>query len=109
MTTIVAGQWESIGPDGYSLIASGHTGGVGRVTTLEIDPSDHEIIYACTPGGGLWRTNNGGTDWEPLTDGMPKIGISDLAIDYTSPVNNRTIYALTGDADGNHTQTIGVC
>ncbi|MFZ4477279.1 MAG: hypothetical protein ACOYPR_18930 [Saprospiraceae bacterium] len=83
--------------------------GLGRVNCLAVDPADANTIYAGTPADGLWRTTNAGgawspgtaTDnWTPLTDGLPSIGVSGIAIDYTSPLASRVLYILTGDGDG---------
>lgn len=110
-------DWECLGGTAYELIQSGHNGGLGRVNCITFDPSDNDIIYVGTPAGGLWRTDSGGgswdpgssiTHWTPLTDGLPNIGVSGIAIDPNSPANSRTIYLLTGDGDGRHNPSIGV-
>ncbi len=110
-------QWASVGGHTYQLIASGHNGGLGRVNAIVLDPDDPDIIYAGTPAGGLWRTTNGGgawnpasaaTHWEPLTDGIPSVSVSGIAVDPTSPASNRTLYILTGDGDGSDNPSIGV-
>ncbi len=110
-------EWEILGGNAYERFPDGRNGGLGRINVIAVDPDDPDIIYAGTPAGGLWRTTTGGgwtpgspdaSYWEPLTDGLPILGISGIAIDPTSPVNNRTIYILTGDGDGGDTQSIGV-
>jgi photosystem II stability/assembly factor-like uncharacterized protein len=109
--------WRQEGGNAYQIAASGHNGGLGRVNCLAVDPADATTIYAGTPAGGLWRTINAGgawspgttTDnWTPLTDGLPSIGVSGIAIDYTSPLASRVLYILTGDGDGGNTSSIGV-
>ena len=110
-------EWETVGANAYERFPDGRNGGLGRINTIVVDPDDSDIIYVGTPAGGLWRTTTGGgwnpgspntSYWEPLTDGLPIIGVSGVAIDPTSPVGNRTIYILTGDGDGGDTQSIGV-
>ncbi|MEN0003881.1 MAG: T9SS type A sorting domain-containing protein [Bacteroidota bacterium] len=110
-------QWETVGGTAYQQISNGYNGGIGRVNVVVADPADSDILYAGTPAGGLWRTTNGGgwnpadpsaSYWEPLTDGLPAIGVSGVAIDPTSPENNRVIYILTGDGDGRHVPSLGV-
>ena len=64
------------------------------------DPDNYNILYIGTPAGGLWKSTDAGVSWTAITDGMPRIGISSMAIDPSSPTDNRTIYILTGDADG---------
>ena len=110
-------NWEEVGGAAYERISSGHNGGMGRVNTILVDPDDPNILYAGTPAGGLWRsTSNGGWNpgnpsssfWQPLTDGLPYLGVSGIVIDPSSPAGNRTIYILTGDGDGRNTRSIGV-
>ncbi len=100
----VVGEWEFIGP--YHVSDAGdEPGGMGRINCLEIHPVDHDIMYAGTPSGGLWRTTNGGIDWEPLTDNLPIIGVSDVKV---APSDPSVMYMATGDCDGGHTYTIGM-
>lgn len=110
-------EWESLGGQAYEVISSGHNGGLGRVNCIVLDPADANIIYAGTPAGGLWRTTSSGgwnpgspntSFWTPLSDGLPNIGISGIAIDPTSPMGSRTIYILTGDGDGTDNPSLGV-
>ena len=34
----------------------------GRVTALDVDPTDRDIIYAGTASGGLWRSTSSGAE-----------------------------------------------
>lgn len=110
-------NWQSLGGPAYELIVSGHNGGLGRVNCITFDPANSSIIYVGTPVGGLWRSDNGGgtwnpgsttSNWTPLSDGLPNIGVSGIAIDPNSPTSSRTLYILTGDGDGGQTPSIGV-
>src|SRR5262245_39000871 len=69
----------------------------GRINALAFDPSEPATVYAGTPAGGLWRTRDDGANWDSLTDSLPMLAVSDIAID---PKNPRTIYLLTGDGEG---------
>ncbi len=104
----VAGNWTNVALDSYERFGGGYNGGLGRVNCVAVDPANSNIIYVGTPAGGLWRSTTGGNSWEPLTDDLPSMGVSGIVIDYNSPVNNRTIYILTGDGDGFNTYSIGV-
>jgi photosystem II stability/assembly factor-like uncharacterized protein len=79
-------------------------------TDLVMDPRDPQILYATTfdrrrwawsfrtggPGSGIYKTSNGGTRWQKLTNGLPNgmIGKIGLAID---PQNPDVIYATIGN------------
>ncbi len=98
------GYWQNLGPTNYTNLA-GWNPGVGRVNVICFHPSLANTFWLGMPSGGLWETTNGGTSWTPLTDGMPRIGVSGIAVDY----NNTNIrYILTGDGDGGDTKSIGV-
>jgi hypothetical protein len=98
------GYWTSIGPTSYTNVA-GWNPGIGRVNVIAFHPSNSSIFWIGMPAGGLWRTNNGGSAWTPLTDGMPQLGVSGIAVNHS---NTNTVYILTGDGDGGDTQSIGV-
>lgn len=100
-----SGFWEQEANDGYILGNSGYNPGIGRVNVIAFHPSDQSTIFAGTPAGGLWKTTNEGTSWSCLTNGIPSIGVSGIAVD---PSNANIIYILTGDGDGGDTPCIGV-
>ena len=85
-------NWTSMGP--FTVPANG--GGAGRINFITIHPNSTNIIYAGSPGGGLWKTTNGGTSWTTNTDNLTLMGVSDLVID---PGNANTMYLATGDGD----------
>lgn len=89
-------QWVPMGPDGFvSSFYGGHTQvQAGRVTALALDPAAN-VVYAGTPGGGVWR--GAGTSfppttptWSPLSDAAPSMSVESLAID---PANPNVMYA----------------
>lgn len=102
--TATYGYWTSLGPDHF-VDGNGWNGGIGRVNCITFHPTNLSIIWVGCPSGGLWRTTNGGSNWTPLTDGMPRIGVSGLAVDYN---NTNIMYLLTGDGDGGDVSSIGV-
>ncbi len=69
-------------------------GGDGRINHLRFYPGSTTKMYACSPGGGLWKTTNGGTSWSTNTDTLQDLTISDIAI---NPVNPQIMYLGTGD------------
>ncbi|MBK7407048.1 MAG: hypothetical protein IPJ40_02600 [Saprospirales bacterium] len=98
--------WSILAPiEGYTTTQGGYNPGVGRVNVVAFHPFDANTIYAGTPAGGLWKTTNQGGSWTPLTDNLPSIGVSGIAI---HPVNPNLIYILTGDGDGADTYCLGV-
>jgi hypothetical protein len=90
-----SGNWHLMGP--LQGLEPGDIGDPGRINAVAFDPADVKTIYIGTPLGGLWRTQDGGASWTSLTDGLPMIGITDIAVD---PLTPRTVYLLTGDGEG---------
>jgi hypothetical protein len=62
-------------------------------------------LWVGLPSGGIWKTTNNGGSWTPLSDGLPTIGVSGIAIHPTDP---NIIWILTGDGDAADTKSIGV-
>ncbi len=81
-------NWEWLGP--------GNIG--GRVRAVMTHPTDADILWAGSAGGGIWKTSNGGGSWYPLHDLLPSLAITSLAMD---PTNSDVIYAGTGEGFGN--------
>jgi hypothetical protein len=97
-------DWQPVGP--FSHLNTGSwSSGQGRVNIVHVDPSNPNTIYIGTPAGGIWKSNNGGSTWAALSDNLPQIGVSGIAIDYS---NSNTIYIATGDKDSSDTYSIGV-
>ncbi len=100
----VVGEWNPIGP--FSHLNTGSwSSGQGRVNIVHVDPSNSSTIYMGTPAGGIWKSNDSGNSWLPMSDNLPQIGVSGIAVDYS---NSNTIYISTGDKDGSDTYSIGV-
>ncbi|MGP8214299.1 MAG: VPS10 domain-containing protein [Bacteroidia bacterium] len=83
-------------------------GGDGRVDRIRFFPGNPNIMYACTPSGGLWKSTDGGSTWATNTDNLGDLAVCDIAFD---PKNSNIIYMGTGDNEnpGSGTpMTIGV-
>ena len=69
----------------------------GRVTTVTGVPSQPRTFYMGVASGGVFRTTDGGTSWEPITDGKVPLGsIGSIAVAESNP---EIIYVGTG-SDG---------
>ena len=79
-------QWRSIGPyrGGRSVAVAGSV------------QRPQEYYFGAT-GGGIWKTTNGGVDWECVSDGFLKTSsVGALAI---APTNPDIVYAGMGEKD----------
>jgi hypothetical protein len=97
-------NWTPTGPFTHTNTGS-WSSGQGRVGIVCVDPSNTSTIYVGSPAGGIWKSTNSGTNWTPLADNLPQIGVSGIAVDYS---NANTIYIATGDKDANDTSFSGV-
>ncbi len=104
--TITQSNWVSKGPINTPIIlANGKKRGNGRVNCITFDPVDSLVIWIGSPAGGLWKSDDGGSNWTTNTDGLPVIGVSHIAID---PHDSQIMYIVTGDAYATDTYSIGV-
>jgi photosystem II stability/assembly factor-like uncharacterized protein len=76
--------WFSLGPANFA----------GRILALAFDPDDASIVYAGSAGGGLWRSTSDASSWQPLTDGIPTLAVSGVAI---HPSNGDILVIATGE------------
>lgn len=97
-------NWQAVGPFTHTNTGS-WSSGQGRVGIVHVDPSNSNIIYLGSPAGGIWKSINNGSTWTPLTDELPQIGVSGIAVDYS---NSNTIYIATGDKDAGDSYSVGV-
>jgi hypothetical protein len=79
-------KWVNIGPDGADFDQNGsftgHEVDTGRARVILPHPTNPDIVYFLSSGGGLWRTNNwtsSNTTWNPLTDDLPTTGGGSVA------------------------------
>src|SRR3954451_3712487 len=75
-------HWRFIGPDGNRVIAV-----VG-------EPGESRVYYAGAASGGLFKSTDGGTHWEPLTDSLPFSSVGSIAI---APSDHNVLFIGTGE------------
>lgn len=81
-------RWQELGPFNWTRTRS-WSPGLGRIVSIAVEPSQQNIIYAGSPGGGIWKSSNAGRSWTPLGDGMANMSIWAIAID---PTNSNTVF-----------------
>jgi photosystem II stability/assembly factor-like uncharacterized protein len=81
-------KWQYIGPTNIS----------GRCTDVEavLPHGKNFTIWVGSATGGVWKSVNEGTTFEPVFEGMPTASIGDLAID---PNNPDVVWVGTGEAN----------
>ena len=66
----------------------------GRIGEIVVDPVKRSTWYVAVSSGGVWKTENAGTTWQPIFDSQPSYSIGTIAID---PNNRFTIWVGTGE------------
>ena len=90
--------WRSLGPDhiegvlnpgdSVAYVAS------GRITSIALDPRDGQRAYVAAAQGGVWRTEDGGASWTPLSDQLSSLCSGAVALDSDHP---DTLFYGTGE------------
>ena len=94
--------WRSIGPAVTS----------GRVVAFAVPEGPKsqvgerlgELFYVASASGGVWKTANGGTTWEPIFDKQGSASIGDIAV---APRNPDIIWVGTGEANNQRSSSWG--
>ncbi|MAJ36434.1 MAG: hypothetical protein CMC19_00645 [Flavobacteriaceae bacterium] len=74
----------------------GPAGMSGRVTTIDVQLSNTDIMYVGTASGGLWQSKSAGIKWEPIFDNELTASIGAVKID---PNNPDVIWVGTGEGN----------
>ena len=84
----------NIGPSGMS----------GRIVAIDAIHSNPNIIYLGAASGGVWKTTNGGSQWEPIFDEQPLLNIGSIAIQQSNPA---VVWVGTGEGNPRNSLNIG--
>ena len=75
----------------------------GRVADLDVWEEDPSHFYVAYASGGLWKTENNGTSFEPLFDNEMVMTIGDIAVDWA----HNTIWLGTGEVNSSRSSYAG--
>ena len=84
----------SVGPAGMS----------GRVTAIDAVIDNPDLLYIGTASGGLWKSSNGGINFDPLFDNESTHSIGAIAIYQENP---DIIYVGTGEGNPRNSHNAG--
>ena len=86
-STFTGLKFRSIGPAFMS----------GRIADIAIHPQNNSIWYVAVGSGGVWKTKNAGTTWEPIFDKQSSYSIGCVTIDKDNP---NIVWVGTGENIG---------
>jgi photosystem II stability/assembly factor-like uncharacterized protein len=87
-------QWREIGSAASS----------GRITRFAVHPEDSRVIYVATASGGLWKTGNSGTTWQPVFEHQGSVSLGDVAL---APGNPEIVWLGTGEQNSVRSSQFG--
>ena len=87
-------EFRSIGPAFMS----------GRIADIAINSENENEWYVAVGSGGVWKTSNSGTTWNPIADDQPFYSTGCITID---PHNSSKIWLGTGENVGGRHVGIG--
>lgn len=76
----------SIGPAGMS----------GRITAIDVVHDNPQVMYVGSASGGVWKSESGGVEWEPVFDDQKILSIGAVAIQQDNP---DVIWVGTGEGN----------
>jgi photosystem II stability/assembly factor-like uncharacterized protein len=69
----------------------------GRIADIAIHPNDFSIWYVAVGSGGVWKTTNSGTTWQPIFDEEKSYSTGCVVLD---PSNPEIVWVGTGENVG---------
>ena len=87
-------KWRCIGPANFS----------GRIVDVEALDNDFRHVIVASASGGVWKSVNAGTTWEPIFDHYGSASIGDIAIFQKNP---NIIWVGTGEANNRNSVAWG--
>lgn len=92
-------HWDALSPRNI-----GPAGMSGRVTAIDVNPTDRDHIYVGTASGGVWMSRNGGISFEPIFDDQKYLGIGAVAV---SDANPNIVWVGTGEGNPRNSANYG--
>ena len=75
----------------------------GRITAVDVDLKN-DIYYVGAASGGVWQSNNGGINWQPIFDKQSTQSIGSIAVNQNNPSE---IWVGTGEGNPRNSQNFG--
>ncbi len=92
--TLAGFRWRSVGPANMG----------GRIADIAGIPSPSKTFYVAAAGGGIWKTTNAGTSFQPIFDHERVISMGSLAI---APSDTNQVWAGTGEQNSRNSMSPG--
>ena len=87
-------SWRNVGPAVTS----------GRISDFAVHPQKRSTYYVATSSGGVWKTENGGTTYDPIFDSQGSYSIGCVTLD---PNNPSVVWVGTGENNNQRSVAYG--
>lgn len=74
----------------------------GRIGDLAVNPQNRNQYYLAVASGGVWKTNNSGTTWQPVFDAQGSYSIGCVTLDPNNP-----LVVWVGTGENNSQRSVG--
>jgi photosystem II stability/assembly factor-like uncharacterized protein len=74
----------------------------GRIIDFAVHPDDRNHYYVAVASGGVWKTENDGTTWEPIFDDQGSYSIGCVTLDPNDP-----LVVWVGTGENNSQRSVG--
>ena len=76
----------------------------GRIGDFAVDPNDPSYYFVAVCSGGVWKTTNAGTTYEPVFDGEGSYSIGCVTLD---PHNRNVVWVGSGENNSQRSVSFG--
>lgn len=76
----------------------------GRIADFAVNPNNYNEYYVATASGGVWKTANGGTSYQPIFDSQGSYSIGCVTLD---PNNANVVWVGSGENNNQRSVAYG--
>lgn len=95
---------EQVGLSGLKFRSVGPALTSGRIADIAVNPQNFSEYYVAVASGGVWKTTNAGTTYQPIFDHQGSYSIGCVTID---PSNPNTVWVGTGENNNQRSVAYG--
>ena len=99
-----APAWTTANTSAFKFRDIGPATTSGRIADLAVNPENKAEMYLALASGGVWKTSNNGTTWQPIFEHENSYSTGCIEID---PNNTNTIWVGTGENNNQRSVAYG--